>query len=161
MPDQLFCLIRKRCVAATPEELVRQSLITYLIDDLQFPKLLLVMEKPLTPNGAIKPPLRRVDLLAYAKKESSGELYPLLLIECKADGFSTKAQRQLMGYNHFIRAPFVALAHRGGIYLRWFDHATESIRSTNHLFSYAGFCEIAEQNNKFLVKKNFNRLQTH
>jgi len=40
---------------------------------------------------------------------------PLLLIECKKG--DEEAEGQVMGYNHFIGAPFVAVARKGAAYL--------------------------------------------
>jgi hypothetical protein len=93
--------VRGVWVAATPEELVRQKVIAYLIGELRFPKSLISVEEGTALSG------RRSDLVAYMKQEA--ELLPLLLVECKAKKCSEKALRQLLGYNETWRAPFVAL----------------------------------------------------
>ncbi len=106
---QIYDDIRKIWVAATPEEVVRQSWLKKMVCELGYPKELLVVEKELGElphlfNQAL--PQRRLDILCYAKKEG---LTPLLLLECKDGRLSQQALDQVMGYNHFIQAPFVGL----------------------------------------------------
>lgn len=108
----LKCLIRNRPVAATPEELVRQSAVHQMIFRLSFPKSLIAVEKDL---AALLDPLnrvflkRRLDVVAFTKDASDGSLKPLLIIECKAAAFDEKALNQLLGYNHFLSAPYFAI----------------------------------------------------
>ncbi len=73
---------------------------------LGFPESLVVVEKKLTDFAAplSKLPNRRVDILCYGRG-----LKPLLLIECKAKSFSDKELRQLLGYNFYVGAPYIAL----------------------------------------------------
>jgi len=103
--------IRKSWVEATPEEQVRQHLIQQLIK-LGYPPALMVVEKALSElphlKGRSDVPLRRIDVLCYAKRDS---LHPLLLVECKAEPLSKKAERQLIGYNAFVGAPYIALVN--------------------------------------------------
>jgi len=67
--------IRKKYVALTPEEWVRQNLIQFLIHEQGFPQSLIAVEVGLTLNGLQK----RADIICY---NSQGK--ELLLIECKA-----------------------------------------------------------------------------
>lgn len=100
--------------ALFPEERVRQALITMMIEQLGYPPELLVIEKELSQLPHLTfcegVPQRRVDLLAYHKVENN--LEPLLLVECKAIKADRKALEQVMGYNHFVGAPFVAVVSR-------------------------------------------------
>ena len=107
----LFCPVRKIEVQKTPEEIVRQKLVISMLSELGYPQSLLVVEKKLSQLPSIqsvqkKRPNRRIDILCYA---SLSTLEPLLLIECKANRFGAKELRQLLGYNYFIGARFVAL----------------------------------------------------
>jgi hypothetical protein len=71
--------IRKRHVAATPEEGVRQAVIRYLIDTLGVPANLIGVEFSLS---VLEPGnMRRVDVVAWRPGE--GQLAPWLLVECK------------------------------------------------------------------------------
>lgn len=90
------CLIRKKWVANTPEEGVRQRLIQQMIG-LGYPKGLIAVEKKIGE--------RRFDLVCFTK-----EMTPLLLVECKAETLTEAAMRQALGYNAMVKAPFICLA---------------------------------------------------
>ncbi|GAB5411984.1 MAG: hypothetical protein ChlgKO_10980 [Chlamydiales bacterium] len=100
---------------------MRQALIKTLVEQLGYPPELLVVEKELCllPHLHFQEgvPQRRVDLLAYHKVEN--ELVPLLLIECKAIKADRKALEQVMGYNHFVGAPFVAVVSKEARLTGW------------------------------------------
>lgn len=67
--------IRKKYLSFTPEEMVRQYLICYLVEDCNYPLALISVEKGLNINGLAK----RYDMVIYNR---SG--VPRILIECKA-----------------------------------------------------------------------------
>jgi hypothetical protein len=107
-----------------PEEKVRHKLIHMMIDELGYPPSLLVVEKALSqlPHLAQydkKLPDRRVDLLAYGKKGAA--LVPLLLVECKAVPLNDRVVNQVLGYNHYIHAYFIAIANDDEVRTGWFD----------------------------------------
>lgn len=119
----LQCQIRCKPVAATPEEVVRQSVIHEMIHQLSFPKSLIVLEKDLsslTDKSAPAELKRRFDIVVFFKDRQEGSLKPLLIVECKAVDFDEKALSQLLGYNHFLNAPFFAVvaAARSVLFLR-------------------------------------------
>lgn len=89
-----------------PEEKVRQQVIVDLVSQ-GFPRHLMSVEKQVS---GLK---RRLDLLCYGLFE--GHLYPLLLVECKAVRLTKAAERQVFGYNYYVRAPFVALVNDSGM----------------------------------------------
>ena len=47
--------------------------------------------------------------------------FPLVLIECKATQVNQKAIRQVLGYNYFLKACFVALASPQSLQYGWLD----------------------------------------
>ncbi len=103
-----------------PEELVRQKLVHLLIHELKYPKSLISTEKSLNTLSIKKSSDRRVDVLCYRKLGES--LAPYLLIECKARKPTDQALHQLIGYNAFIGAPFIALIwNDGGLCLERID----------------------------------------
>jgi hypothetical protein len=104
----IYDSIRKQWVVAHPEEIVRQAVLHYMVHQLEFPAELMAIEKSLKELScsATHPPDRRADIVVFRKSHS---LFPLLLIECKAGLCSESAFEQLLGYNHYVRAPFVAL----------------------------------------------------
>ena len=72
---QVFDIIRKKFVEATPEEWVRQHIIHYLINHKQVPASMISVEKQLLLNNT----KRRTDLVVF-----NSALKPILIIECKA-----------------------------------------------------------------------------
>lgn len=69
-----------------------------MIEQLGFPKGLISVEKRVGE--------RRYDLVCY-----TSEMQPLLLVECKAAPIGERAFNQALGYNHFLKAPFICLAN--------------------------------------------------
>lgn len=72
---KVFDRLRKKYVALTPEEWVRQHLVWYLIEELNYPEGLIKTEYGFTVNCQ---PVR-CDIIVFSR---NGE--PLLLAECKA-----------------------------------------------------------------------------
>ena len=97
------------------EEVIREELIDKMINLLGYPKSFIVTEKkisilPHLKNEKKSNLKRRADIICFANNiHHKYELYPLLLIECKREKLTNKAAEQLLGYNHFIKAPFLAL----------------------------------------------------
>ncbi len=73
--SQIFDRLRKRWVKLTPEEWVRQHMVSMMIEVLQFPSVYLSIEKEIQ-VGKLK---KRFDLLIYDATHQ-----PWMLIECKA-----------------------------------------------------------------------------
>lgn len=122
----LFDEVRQTWVKATPEEQVRQQWLKLMIGELHYPRELLVVEKkvkelPHLPAGiAVE---RRIDILCYGKEiHPSCSLYPLLLIECKEGPLTHRAVEQVIGYNHHVKAHFVAAVSLDEVKLGYFDH---------------------------------------
>lgn len=112
----IFCRMRRRWVVASPEEKVRQALIQELTGQLGYPLENVVLEKSLAQLPHLRShahlPQRRTDLIIFGKGlHADHSLYPLLLIECKACPLTSKTLRQLIGYNYFVRAPFIAVVN--------------------------------------------------
>lgn len=101
-----------------PEELIRQQFKAFL-QQKGFHHSILIQEKALSElphlKGLKQLPYRRVDILAYGLFE--GVLKPLLLVECKDKKVSQQALHQVLGYNHFVKAPYIALVSKRGYLL--------------------------------------------
>ena len=115
---QVYDTIRRQWVAATPEELVRQSWLEKMVQELGFPKQLLAVEKELKtlPHLQHYPhplPSRRIDILSFVN-----EMSPLLLIECKDEPLSQDAMDQALAYNTFVKATYVAIVNQTHIHLK-------------------------------------------
>lgn len=71
----IFDSVRKRYVALTPEEWVRQHWLRYLIEEKKYPRSLIAVEMSLKLNTLSK----RCDIVVYGNNGS-----PQLIVECKA-----------------------------------------------------------------------------
>lgn len=114
--SNLYDLHRRAYFVATPEELVRQALLEKMITQLGYPKELLCIEKSLSKISIFakcKIPKRRIDVVCFTVVDSV--LYPLILIECKKDqSLAQKAFNQVLAYNTYVKAPFLAVSFPGG-----------------------------------------------
>ena len=73
--------IRKKEVPFTPEEKVRQQVLTYLIEELHVPEYMIDEETAMSYYKADS--VRRPDILVLKKDENIGEAVPMAVIECK------------------------------------------------------------------------------
>ena len=126
MTDSIFCPLRKLWVSALPEEKIRQALLSEMTQSLGYPLGNLALEKNLSqlPHLQAKAslPRRRADLIVFAKNlHPQYALYPLLLVECKAVPLTHKTLRQIIGYNQFVGAYFLAAVNQTHTYLGWYD----------------------------------------
>jgi len=96
-----------------------------MIFDLGYPKGLISVEKEIDNS-------RRIDILCYTLAKEG--LTPLILIECKALKLTPQAERQALGYNDGIGAPFIALA--GDSEIKTFWRECNSIASVPFLPRY-------------------------
>lgn len=122
---EVFDPLRMSWVRATPEEVVRQTWIHRMVEELDYPKELLAVEKELKAlphlESEVSLPLRRIDLLSFMK--SADGIKPLLLVECKESELTQEAMDQAISYNHYVKAPFVAIVNASQIRFR--SNATE------------------------------------
>ena len=125
--QSLYCPIRKTWIAALPEELVRQRVINHMIEEQGFPASLIAVEQAVRkfPHLSVTDrrlvPDRRADVVCFAKGLTGmNDLYPLLTIECKAVKLTPRVISQVLGYNHFIRACFIAVANQAEIRTGWY-----------------------------------------
>ena len=103
------CLIRRKLVANTPEERVRQALLRTMVELLGYPRSLISVERGI---GA-----RRTDIVCYTP-----DMLALLLVECKAEAIDESAIEQALGYNEQIGAPFVCVASANNVLTLWFEN---------------------------------------
>ena len=87
--DYIFDIIRKKYIQLTPEEWVRQNLIHFFIDYLNYPPQLLGIEKQINVFNTIKRP----DIIVFDKK-----LKPIMIVECK----NTKVKISQQTFNQTV-----------------------------------------------------------
>ena len=102
--QRIFDEVRRKYVALTPEEWVRQNFIKYLVDKKAVPVGLIVLEKQLLMNTMI----RRPDILIHDKQGK-----PIMIVECKAPEvkISQDTFDQIARYNSVIRAPYLIVTN--------------------------------------------------
>lgn len=101
---ELWDPCRKRWVALTPEEWVRQHLVRYLIEQKRYPASLMAIERELT----IIDKRRRFDILVYDQNQR-----PWLMVECKAQDvvLDRSVLDQILQYNIGIPVPYLVITN--------------------------------------------------
>jgi hypothetical protein len=120
----IFDEIRKKFILLTPEEWVRQHTIQFLLNENQYPKSYINVEKLIKINDLSK----RYDVVVF---QPNGEIF--LLIECKAPEvpISQNTFDQIARYNLVLKAKYLMV--------------------TNGLNHY--FCQMDFENEKYVFLK--------
>ena len=120
----IFDEIRKKFILLTPEEWVRQHVVQFLLQDKNYPKSYINVEKLIKINDLSK----RYDGVVF---QPNGEIF--LLIECKAPEVSISQQTfdQIARYNLVLKAKYLMV--------------------TNGLNHY--FCQMDFENEKYVFLK--------
>ncbi len=100
----LFDPIRRKWLVLQPEELVRQLIVQYLINERHYNKNRIKIEKGLKINKLNK----RCDILVYRP-----DMEPFLLVECKAPQvkISQDAFEQIANYNMPLQVPYLLVSN--------------------------------------------------
>src|SRR3970040_2143603 len=100
----IFDEIRKKFIVLTPEEWVRQHVVRFLLEEKNYPKSHINVEKVLKVNGLRK----RYDVVVY---NPDGSIY--ILIECKAPEIkiAQAAFDQIARYNMTLDAQFLMVTN--------------------------------------------------
>ncbi len=116
---KIFDIIRKKYVAFTPEEHVRQQFIHYLINEKKYPESLLSVEKKLKVYETEK----RADIVVY---NTAGK--PIVIVECKAPSINItqKAFDQTARYNMTFKADYLIVTNGLNHYCCKPDYADNS-----------------------------------
>jgi len=119
---QIFDPLRRRFVALTPEEWVRQHLLRYLQEVCSYPASRISVEKKLTLNGMT----RRTDAVVFDR-----DIRPWMIIECKAPELvlNQEVLDQAARYNSVLQAPYLAVCNGTHVLLAQLDFARHG-----HLF---------------------------
>jgi hypothetical protein len=101
---QIFDIVRKKYIALTPEEWVRQHMIHFLIHEKNFPASHIGVEKGIEYNGLKK----RVDILIFDRNAR-----PFMIVECKAPGVKISQQvfDQASIYNLSLKVKFMLVTN--------------------------------------------------
>jgi type I site-specific restriction-modification system R (restriction) subunit len=96
----IFDIARKKLVALTPEEWVRQHILHYLVHQKNYPLNHIAVERGVELNGLQK----RLDIVIFA---TSGK--PVMIIECKApeETLNQKVFEQIARYNLSLKVDYL------------------------------------------------------
>ena len=100
----IFDVIRKKFIILQPEEWVRQHCVHFLINDRNFPKSLINVEKELTLNGLKK----RYDIVVF---NPDGSIH--LVVECKSYNINIDQSTfdQIARYNLQLDATYLMVTN--------------------------------------------------
>ena len=126
---KVFDIIRKKYVALTPEEQVRQQFIHYLINEKHYPKGLLAVEKQLKVYDTEK----RADIVLY-----NTNLKPIVIVECKAPEVTVnqKAFDQIARYNLSLKVDYLIVTNGLEHFACQLDFNTNSYRFLEEIPNY-------------------------
>lgn len=101
---QVWDICRKQYVSLTPEEYVRQSFLSYLINCLGYPSSRTSVEATVNINGQS----HRADIIVYDL-----EMHPLMVVECKAPTvlISQQTLDQALRYNTKLGVKYIVLTN--------------------------------------------------
>ncbi|WP_236978491.1 type I restriction enzyme HsdR N-terminal domain-containing protein [Membranihabitans maritimus] len=101
---KVFDRIRRKWLQIQPEELVRQCMIHYIVNEKKAIPTRIAIEKTIKVFGQ----KRRFDIVYY-----NANLTPHILFECKAPGVNLTEQtfEQAIWYNYQVSAPFLILSN--------------------------------------------------
>ncbi len=99
----IFCMIRKNWMIYTPEEWVRQHILHYLVEDLEFTTSSIALEVPIPINGMRK----RADIVVYQQAQ------PYIMVECKAPNITISQATfdQIARYNIVLGSHFLMVSN--------------------------------------------------
>lgn len=115
---QLWCTVRRKWVAHTPEEIVRQLMIEALMAR-GIPRGRIAVEQQVRVNRRSK----RVDILVY-----DPNMQPWLLVECKAPRVRLTDQvfAQAAWYNMALKAPWLVITNGLQTWCARIDHEAKA-----------------------------------
>ena len=133
--NYIFDPLRKKYVALTPEEWVRQHFVNYLVSYKNFPAGLLANEIQITLNGTKK----RCDTVLYSRG-----LIPRMIVEYKAPDveITQNVFDQITRYNMVLKVDYLIVTNGISHYCCQIDYQTRSYRFLADIPSYA---ELAQE----------------
>lgn len=117
--SKVFDMVRRKYVALTPEEWVRQHLLHYLVFEKEVPKSLIGIEKKILVNQIVK----RADLIVYSRNAK-----PLLIAECKAPSVRVTQETfdQAARYNLTLNVAYFVLTNGINTFCCTLDHKNKT-----------------------------------
>jgi type I site-specific restriction endonuclease len=126
---EIFDPVRRKFVALTPEEWVRQNFIQFLVEHKKVPASLIAVEKALTLNKLTK----RTDVVIYGRQTK-----PVMIVECKAPGvkISQAVFEQIGRYNMALQVDFLVVTNGLSHYCARINFANGSFEFLEEIPNY-------------------------
>lgn len=125
----VFDRLRRRFVALTPEEWVRQHFINYLITEKKYPTSLIANEIQIDLNNQKK----RCDSVIYNK-----EMHPLVIVEYKAPDVKITQEvfDQIANYNIVLKVEYLIVSNGINHYCCRIDYEQQKYQYLSDIPSY-------------------------
>jgi virulence-associated protein VagC len=127
----IFDPVRRKYVALTPEEWVRQHFVNYLITEKGYPSGLVANEVAIKLNHTNK----RCDTVVYSRY-----LEPLAVIEYKSPAIeiTNNVFDQIARYNMVLKVPFLIISNGLSHYCCRIDYNTQTYKFMEEIPDYTG-----------------------
>ena len=128
--------VRERLIMITPEETVRQEVISYVLNTMKAPTNMVKIEDHMSHYGVVSK--RRVDISILKYNAETNELNPLCIIECKAPEvmLDDKAISQMMDYCDLLCCNYGMVTNGQDTICYHYDEKTESYEVIESLPEY-------------------------
>jgi hypothetical protein len=122
--EKLFDPIRRKWLVATPEERVRQLVLSWMLENLPYSKSRYRTEFSLEVNGLRK----RCDILVFDEA-----VKPFLLVECKAPSIpiNDEVLYQALRYNYTLQVAYILITNGLDTFTFQLDYTTGSYNAIN------------------------------
>ncbi len=147
----IFDPIREILIVETPEEIIRQKFVRYLMEELKVPKNKIEIEVPMThfKKGA----KGRADIVVYAE-DKEGCLFPLIVVECKAPDvlLIDEVWLQVYKYDDILQSGFIIITNGGFNYAAVWDEEEKKYFYIEELLDYEQL--LKEKEFKFIQEES-------
>ena len=127
--------IRKKLIYITPEETVRQRVVSYLLNELKVPPEMLMVESHLKHYKVDSK--RRADIVIHSI-DDEGTMYPIAIVECKAPGvgLGESVGDQLCDYCNSLGADYAMMVNDVESFCFHYDSSKEQYIQIDCLPNY-------------------------
>lgn len=139
--------VRQKFIYVTPEETVRQRMISYLINEIKVPKEAILVEEHLSHYHISSK--RRADIIVHGIMDETR--YPVLIVECKAPEvfLDNKAHEQVFDYCDKLGVDYAVVCNGTEIYCYKYFEETDTYEELSRVPQYkdllAGKYEMVEK----------------
>ena len=158
----IFDIIREMLVVKTPEEIVRQKFVRYLIEELKVPKSKIELEVPM--SHFKKHAKGRADIVVYGEN-NQGFNIPIIVVECKAPNISLTDDVwfQVYKYDEILETSLIIITNGDFTYGATWDedykeyYFVEELPKYKYILSKENFKYIQDDSEGW-KRPNFNEI---